>query len=126
MRIFKNKSFAKFAHRECISDEKLCEVIREADKGNIDADYGNGLIKQRIARPNQGKSSGYRSIIYYRQRDRAFFVYGFSKKDRNNIDPDEKKEFKRQAKLVLTLDDKKILKLLENGTYEEVHDDDKN
>ncbi|HQS83954.1 MAG: addiction module toxin RelE [Alphaproteobacteria bacterium 16-39-46] len=126
MRIFKNNSFAKFAHRECISDEKLFEVIREADKGNIDADYGSGLIKQRISRPNQGKSSGYRSIIYYRHRDRAFFVYGFSKKDRNNIDSDEKKEFKRQAKLVLTLDDKKILKLLENGTYEEVHDDDKN
>ncbi len=126
MRIFKSKSFAKFVHKECISDEKLCEAIREAGKGNIDADYGSGLIKQRIARPNQGKSSGYRSIIYYRQGDKAFFVYGFSKKDRNNIDPDEEKEFKRQAKLVLALDDKKILKLMENGTYEEVYYDDKN
>ncbi|CAK0746375.1 Addiction module toxin RelE [uncultured Gammaproteobacteria bacterium] len=120
MRIFKNKSFAKFARRERISDAKLCEVVREADKGNIAANYGGGVIKQRIARPNQGKSGSYRSIIYYCQSDKAFFVYGFSKKDRDDIEEDEEKEFKRQAKITFLLNDEQILILLKNGTYQEV------
>lgn len=120
MRIFKNKSFAKFARRERISDAKLCEAVKEADKGNIDADYGGGVIKQRIARQNQGKSGGYRSIIYYRQNDRSFFVYGFSKNDRDDIVCDEEKEFKRQAKMIFSLNDEQVLRLLENRTYREV------
>ena len=120
MRIFKNKWFARFARKERISDASLCEVVNEADKGNIDADLGGGVIKQRIARPNQGKSGGYRSIIYYRRGDKAFFVYGWSKSERANIDEDEEKEFKRQAKLTLALKDEQILKMLENETWQEV------
>jgi len=56
MRIFKNKAFAKFARKEQISDAKLWEAVTAAEKGNLDADYGGGVIKQRIARTNQGKS----------------------------------------------------------------------
>lgn len=85
---------------------------------------GGGVIKQRIARPNQGKSGGYRSIIYYRQRDKAFFVYGWSKSTRANIDEDEEKDFKRQAKITLALNDEQILKLLENEIWQEVTDNE--
>jgi hypothetical protein len=120
MRIFKNKWFVRFARKERISDDKLREAVEEAEQGSIDADYGAGVIKQRIARPNQGKSGGYRSIIYYRQEDKAFFVYGWSKSERANIDEDEEKEFKRQAKITLGLNDEQIVKLLENGTWQEV------
>ncbi|MBI1760976.1 MAG: type II toxin-antitoxin system RelE/ParE family toxin [Acidobacteria bacterium] len=115
------KWFAKFARNEWISDAKLRKVVKEAEQGNIDADYGGGVIKQRIARPHQGKSGGYRSIIYYRQADKAFFVYGWSKSARENIDEDEEKEFKRQAKITFALNDEQILKLLENGTWQEVN-----
>ena len=120
MRIFKNKSFAKFARKERISDAVLRKAVKEADMGNVAADYGGGVIKQRIARPNQGKSGSCRSVIYYKQHDKAFFVYGFSKKDRDSLMRDEEKEFKRQAKITLVLNDEHILKLLENGTYQEV------
>ena len=120
MRIFKSKAFARFARKERISDEKLCEVIKEANQGNIDADYGGGVIKQRIARPNQGKSGGYRSIIYYRHEEKAFFVYGWPKSERANIDDDEEEAFKKQAKITLALNDEQISKLIANGTYQEV------
>ncbi|NDE91036.1 MAG: type II toxin-antitoxin system RelE/ParE family toxin [Alphaproteobacteria bacterium] len=120
MRIFKSKAFAKFARKERISDAKLCRVVREASEGNIDADYGGGVIKQRIAREGQGKSGGYRLIIYYRQGDKAFFVYGFSKSERENIDRDEEKEFRRQAKIILAMNDKQVSALLKNGTYQEI------
>ena len=119
-RIFKSKWFVRFAHKERISDAKLCEAISDADKGNVNADYGGGVIKQRIARPGQGKSGSYRSIIYYRRGDKAFYVYGFSKKDRDNIADDEVREFKRQAKLTLALSDADLSKLLANETYQEV------
>jgi hypothetical protein len=120
MRVFKSKWFNRFARKERINDATLCKVVKEAEKGNIDADYGGGVIKQRIARPHQGKSGGYRSIIYYRQEDKAFFVYGWSKSERANIDEDEEKEFKRQAKLTLALNDEQVQKLLDNETWQEV------
>ena len=125
MRIFKNKAFAKFTRKEQISDAKLWEAVTAAEKGNIDADYGGGVIKQRIARTNQGKSGGYRAIIYYRQADKAFFVYGFSKNARDNIEEDEERELKRQAKITFALSNEQLLKLLENGTYQEVKSHDK-
>ena len=125
MRIFKNKPFAKFARKEQISDAKLWEAVTAAERGNIDADYGGGVIKQRIARTNQGKSGGYRAIIYYRQADKAFFVYGFSKNARDNIEEDEERELKRQAKITFALSNEQLLKLLENGTYQEVKSHDK-
>ncbi len=80
MRIFKNKWFARFARKEGISEAKLREVVKDAEAGNIDADYGGGVIKQRIARSNEGKSGGYRSVILYRRGDKAFFRLWVSKK----------------------------------------------
>ena len=85
MQIFKNKWFSKFAKEEGIQDKELCETVRDAEKGLIDADYGGGVIKQRIARPNEGKSGGFRSIILYRQGEKAFFVFGFPKKDNASV-----------------------------------------
>jgi hypothetical protein len=38
MRVFKSKWFAKFARKECISDAKLCEVVKDADAGKIDVE----------------------------------------------------------------------------------------
>jgi hypothetical protein len=102
MRIFKNKRFAKFARKEGIDDAKLREAVREAEAGRIDADYGGGVIKQRIAQPGEGKSGGYRSVILYRQGDKAFFVYGFPKNERENIDKVEERPFKELAKITLS------------------------
>jgi len=38
MRVFKSKWFVKFARKECISDVTLCEAVKDAEIGNIDAD----------------------------------------------------------------------------------------
>ena len=86
VRVFKSKRFAKFARKERISDASLCKAVKNADAGLIDADYGGGVIKQRIARPNEGKSGGYRSIILFRRGVRSFFVFGFAKSEQANID----------------------------------------
>jgi hypothetical protein len=85
MRVFKTKQFARFLIQEGISEVLLCEAVNRANTGLIDADLGGSVIKQRIAREGQGRSSGYRSIVLFRLGDRAIFAYGFAKNARQNI-----------------------------------------
>ena len=66
MRIFKNKPFARFARKCEISDSELCQAIKDADCGLIDANLGGGVIKQRIARKGSGKSGGFRTMILFK------------------------------------------------------------
>jgi hypothetical protein len=120
MRIFKSKWFARFARKERITDEKLCEAVKNAEHGVIDADYGGGVIKQRIARPDEGKSGGYRSIILFRCGERSFFVYGFAKNVQSNIDESDKRDFKELAKVLLATPDEDLGELTESGKFVEV------
>ena len=120
VRVFKNAWFQRFARRERITSKSLREAIARAEKGTIDADLGGHVIKQRIARQGQGKSGGYRTIIVFKKGDKAFFVYGFAKSERENIDQGETDAFKKAAKALLSLSDKQIHKLIENGELTEV------
>jgi hypothetical protein len=124
MRIFKNKSFAKFAAREGIEDTKLCQAIYDAEAGKIDANYGGGVIKQRIARPNEGKSGGYRAIIFYRQGNHAFFVHGFAKSKKANLNESEVRLYKDAANIVLAYSDQELDRLVTDGVFKEVDCDD--
>ncbi|WP_254073216.1 type II toxin-antitoxin system RelE/ParE family toxin [Acidisphaera sp. S103] len=58
---------------ERITDAALCEAVSRASKGLVDADLGDGVIKQRVARPGAGKSGGYRTLIFFRAGTRAVF-----------------------------------------------------
>jgi len=87
VRIFKSRWFQRFARKEGIADAVLREAVARAEKGQIDADLGGEVIKQRIARPGQGKSKGYRTIILFRRGAKAFFVYGFAKSQRGEHRP---------------------------------------
>ena len=89
MQTFKTKAFARFAHREGVEDAALCEAVRRAGEGLIDADLGGGVIKQRIARRGGGRSGGFRMIVLFRRGELAFFVYGFAKSGRENLLRDE-------------------------------------
>lgn len=124
MRIFKDKIFARFARREEISDKALCAAIAEAERGLIAADLGGGVIKQRVARPGAGKSGGYRTLIFFRQGGRAFFVFGFAKNDLDNIGPDDLKILKRTAAETLALTDEAIATLIEKESLIEVNCND--
>lgn len=120
MRVFKNTWFVRFAKREKLNDDVLRKAIEEAERGVISADLGGHIIKQRIARTGQGKSGGYRTIIIFQQGKRAFFVYGFAKSDRENIDKAELEAFRQAAVHLLALDEEQLDTLLENGALTEV------
>ena len=120
MRVFKNAWFERFSRKQGIADEALLEAVDRAERGLIDADLGGGVIKQRVARAGQGKSGGFRTIILYRTMERAFFVYGFAKSHRENINSDEETEFKKAAVHVLGLSEKHLVALIAKGQLTEI------
>jgi hypothetical protein len=124
VRIFKNAWFERFARKQKIRDGMLRDAALRAEQGLIDADLGGGVIKPRVARPGQGRSGGYRTLILYRQRHRAFFVYGFAKNQQANISDEEEAAFKKAARHVLELTDEQLAALIRNGQFSEVEHDD--
>jgi len=120
LRIYKSRWFHRFARKEGIAVAALCEAVARAERGTVDADLGGEVIKQRISRPGQGRSRGYRTIILFRRGAKAFFVYGFAKSQRANIDDDEKEQFKEAAKYVLALTEKQLEELVARGDFVEV------
>lgn len=78
------------------------------------------MIKQRIARKQEGKSGGYRTIILFRKGDKAFYVYGFAKSELDNIDKPDIRAFKKLAKILLSVSDQQVDSLLEKGEIEEI------
>ena len=96
------------------------EAIERAENGLIDADLGAGLIKQRLARGGQGKSGGFRAVIFIRLGERAVFIHGFAKKDTANLTGKEVKQLKALAKIVLKMTDKQLKDLLDSGKYIEI------
>ncbi len=124
LRIFKNAWFTRYCRKEKIPDAALQDAIWRANHGQIDADLGGNVIKQRIARGGRGKSKGYRTIVLFRKEDKAFFVFGFGKSDQANITKDEEARFKQMAKEVLALSDQTLTLLLERNHFEEVSPDE--
>ena len=96
--------------------EAVCARRKGPDRRRV----GGEVIKQRIARPGQGRSKGYRTIIFFRRGAKAFFVYGFSKSQRANINDDEQEQFKEAAKLVLALTETQLAVRLRRGDFVEV------
>jgi len=100
MRVFKNAWFQKFARKEKISDAALYEAV---------------------ARPGEGRSGGYRTLIFFRVGTRAVFAFGFAKSDRDNISAEDEGILRSTAKLTLGLSDAEIDQLVDAGKLEEVN-----
>ncbi|MGZ8236264.1 MAG: type II toxin-antitoxin system RelE/ParE family toxin [Methylobacter sp.] len=125
MRIFKNKAFTRFARKAGIDDASLCKAVKDAEKGLLDADLGGGVIKQRVARSGGGKSGGFRTLILFRIGSLAFFVHGFAKNERANIDDDELVALRNLAEVMLHYDEAALSLALANKTLIEVICDEK-
>lgn len=120
MRVYKTKWLGRFARRERITDASLLEAIERAERGIIDADLGGGLIKQRVARPGQGRSGGYRMIVVYRTKDRAVFLYGFAKSERENIEAADLEDLRLIASDFLAADDKGFDRIIAQQDLQEI------
>jgi hypothetical protein len=120
LRVFKTRTFARFARKERISDDVLRDAVRRAQRGLVDADLGGGVIKQRAARPGEGRSGGYRLLVAYRRNFRATFLYGFAKSERDDIDEDELETARDIAKGWLNAGIAQITRSVEEGLLQEI------
>ncbi|MDP6620547.1 MAG: type II toxin-antitoxin system RelE/ParE family toxin [Nitrospinota bacterium] len=108
MNIYITKWFGRWARKEGVSENSLCDAVAEMEKGLTDANLGGNLFKKRIAMTGRGKSGSFRTLVAYKSGDRSFFVYGFAKNVKDDIGDDEKHALKALAKELLELDAPRI------------------
>ena len=102
MNIYKTRVFDRWANDEGLTNTSLCNAVNEMQNGLFDADLGGGLFKKRIAKQGQGKSGGFRTLLASNKDDKWFFMFGFQKNQRSNIDKDEKEALKKLATELLS------------------------
>jgi hypothetical protein len=120
LKVLITRWFARFARKELLSATQICGAVARAESGQIDADLGGGLIKQRISRAGAGRSGGFRTLIAYRAHDRAVFLYGFAKSERDNIGEDDLADLKATAKIILAYDAGKLKTAISAGDLKEM------
>jgi hypothetical protein len=120
VRIFKNTWFTRFADKEGITDTELRETVNRLEAGQADADLGGGVFKVRVARPGEGKSGGYRVIMFFRSEERTFYQYGFSKSDRGNVDQKELRLYRKIARAKLAMSEKQLTDAISAGELIEI------
>jgi hypothetical protein len=121
VRVLKTKVFARYARKEHLTEESLCEAVERANRGLIDADLGGSMIKQRVARQGRGRSGGFRVIVVWRRRDRAVFLHGFAKNERGNVSATDLADLKGLAAMFLSYSDQQIDKAVSEGELTEVN-----
>lgn len=120
-RIFKTRYFSNWLVKTELTDALLLNAVEEMERGLIDADLGGGVFKKRVALPNRGKSGSVRTLIATNKNDRWFFMLGFEKNQRENIDKNELHFLKQSAKTMLRFSDATIEIALKRNELEEIN-----
>ena len=123
--IYKTKVFDRWANEQGLTDQSLCQAVKEMNSGLIDADLGGGLYKKRVARTGQGKSGGFRTLVATNRGDRWIFVFGFAKNERDNINKKEQESLKVLANQLLALSKQDLLRMQSKFKLIEVNCHDK-
>jgi len=126
MGIYKTRWFDRWARKQGLAMSSLCAAVSEMTSGLYDADLGGGLFKKRIARPGQGKSGGFRTLVATNKGNRWVFLFGFPKNERSNIDKDEEEALKKLAAHLLSLTAQALGKAQRAGELMEVDCDAQN
>lgn len=123
MRVFKTKLFNRRAKEMGLDDSALFDAAREISQGSFEANLGGNIYKKRIALGNRGKSSGARTIIAFKIKDKAIFLYGFPKNERGNITQKEEVALKGLAEVFLGYSNNEINSAVKTGDLIEVYDE---
>lgn len=123
MQIFLTKWFARWAASEGLPKQTLRDAVSEMERGLIDADLGGHVVKKRIGLGGRGKSGGVRTILAFQVKGKAFFLYGFAKNQRDNIDDKALQALKKLAAHLLAYDRKALDKAIKAQQLMEVTDE---
>lgn len=122
--VFKTRSFDRWPRKSGLSDATLLEAVGEMERGLIDADLGGHVIKKRVALPGRGKRGSVRTLVGTNFKGRWFFLYGFEKNDRDNINDKELAALQSTARDLLALKDTQIKTAIRDGALLEIKHDD--
>ncbi len=120
MKKLKTKWFSKWAKKQKLSNERLLVAIENMQNNLSSANLGGGLYKVRVSLEHSGKSSACRTIVVYRENERAVMVYGFMKKEQDNLSANELKSFKTLSKDILALSDEALESAIEKNVFIEI------
>lgn len=124
MQAFKTRVFARWASREGLGDDALASAVLEMERGLIDARLGGQVVKKRVALPGRGKRGGTRTLVAFKEGDKAFFIYGFAKNERANVSNKELQALKFLAKELLNYTAPALAKARQAGELIEIEVDD--
>jgi hypothetical protein len=114
------KWFKKWARKSKVNDEDLLDTISNLKDGLSTVDLGSNLFKVRVKREHGGKSSGFRTIIIYKKDEKAIFLYGFGKNEKDNINKTELLYFKKLGNDFLNLNQEEIEQLIDKKSLFEI------
>ena len=118
--VFTVRAFHRWAKRAEISDLALFRAIKELDAGLIDARLAAHLFKKRIPASSRGKRGGARTIVAYMTARHAFFIYGYLKNEKENLDGVELFALKQFAAHLMRLSDAELERLINRHEIFEV------
>ncbi len=120
MRVFKTRHFDRWMRKTDLTDVALCTAVLEMSQGLIDADLGHGLVKKRVGLAGRGKRSGARTLVATNKNNRWFFVFGFEKNERTNIDADELDVLQELAEQLLLRSGAELAIAVADGALKEI------
>jgi hypothetical protein len=119
-RVFKTRSFIRWARKIGLPDATLCKAVDEMERGLIDADLGGCVIKKRVPLPGRGKSGSTRTLVATNKGPRWFFMFGFEKNERANISDSELEALKKIAADLLKRSSIELDSLLRTEALQEI------
>jgi hypothetical protein len=105
------------AKKHRISDNNLIVAIENLENNLSSSNLGGGLFKVRIASQSGGKSGGFRTLIVYKEDDRAVVVYGFAKNEQENLSKSELLAFKTLSKDILNQSHSDLEMAINKGVF---------
>ncbi len=115
MKKLTTKWFKKWSKKVNLSNQDLLETIQNLESGLSVSDLGGNLFKVRVKREHSGKSSGFRTIIVFKSGEKAIFLYGFGKNEKENIDKSELQYLKTLGYDLISLDSKQLNSAISKG-----------
>jgi len=103
-----------------LKDQDLFVAVTEMEAGLIDADLGGNVYKKRIALPGIGKRAGARTLVAGKFSRKWFFLFGFIKNEKDNINNDELVHLQGTANRLLGLTDQDIEEAILAGELKEL------
>ena len=119
-RVFMTKTFGRWLRKTTLAEQDLCEAVAQIAAGLVDAKLGGCVFKKRIAASGRGKRGSARVLIGTNLGGRWFFLYGFEKNERSNVDARELGALQKLAGVLLKLDASRLSIELECGNLQEI------